>query len=157
VGQKAVVTLPALPGQSFEGAIRLINVAADPGTRTYMARITLPNPDRVLKIGMVAEARIAGDRKRSMMTVPGEAIVRDAQGATTVFVYYPEQQRVYSKRVKVGALTGTEVEIKEGLSGNESIVIAGQDYLRDGTPVTVGNRPAGDASNTGRETRNESH
>jgi len=157
VGQKAVVTLPALPGHSFEGTIRLVNVAADPGTRTYMVRITLPNPDQVLKIGMVAEARIAGDRKRSMMTVPGEAIVRDAQGATTVFVYYPEQQRVYSKRVKVGALTGTEVEIKEGLSGNESIVIAGQDYLRDGTPVTIGNRPAGDASKTDRETRNESH
>ena len=57
VGQKAVVTLPALPGQSFEGTIRIINVAADPGTRTYMTRISLPNPGHVLKIGMVAEAR----------------------------------------------------------------------------------------------------
>ena len=151
VGQKAVVTIPALPGQSFEGTIRLINVAADPGTRTYMTRISLPNPDNVLKIGMVAEAKIEGDRKVSMMTVPGEAIVRDAQGATMVFVYYPEQQRVYSKRVKVGTLRGTEMEIKEGLSGNESIVLAGQDYLRDGVPVTIASRPAGNASNTDRK------
>ena len=107
-----------------------------------MARITLPNPKHVLKIGMVAEARIAGDQKMSVMCVPGEAIVRDAQGATMVFVYFPEQQRVYSKRVKTGQLCGTEVEIKEGLSGNESIVIAGQDRLRDGMPVTVSSRPA---------------
>jgi RND family efflux transporter MFP subunit len=89
IGQKASLTLPALPGQPFEGTIRIINVSADPNTRTYMARITVPNPKHVLKIGMVAEAKIARDRKISMMTVPGEAIVRDAQGATIVFVYFP--------------------------------------------------------------------
>ena len=111
-----------------------------------MARISLPNPKHVLKIGMVAEARIAGDRKISMMTVPGEAIVRDAQGATIVFVYFPKQGRVYSKRVKAGALCGTEVEIQEGLSGNESIVIAGQDHLRDGVPVTIATPPSENAS-----------
>jgi len=152
VGQKAIVTLPALPGQSFEGTLRIINVGADPGTRTYMARIVLPNPKHVLKVGMVAEVRIAGDRKISTTTVPGEAIVRDAQGATIVFVYYPEQQRVYSKRVKAGSLYGTEVEIREGLSGNESIVLAGQDYLRDGVPVTIASRPAENASHNNRKT-----
>jgi RND family efflux transporter MFP subunit len=142
VGQKAAVTIPALPSQSFQGTVRLINVGADPGTRTYMARITVPNPKHVLKIGMVAEARITGDRKMAVTTVPAEAIVRDAQGATIVFVYFPEQQRVYHKRVKAGALFGAEVEIKEGLSGKESIVIGGQDRLRDGMPVTITSRPA---------------
>jgi multidrug efflux pump subunit AcrA (membrane-fusion protein) len=142
VGQKALVSLPALPGLYFMGTVRIVNVAADPSTRTYMARISLPNSKQVMKIGMVAEARITGDRKRSMMTVPGEAIVRDAQGATIIFVYFPEQRRVYSKRVKVGALYGTEVEIQAGLSGDESIVIAGQDRLRDGTPVTTASQPA---------------
>ncbi len=95
---------------------------------------------------MVAEAKIVGDRKISMMTVPGEAIVRDDQGATMVFVYFPEQRRVYSKRVKIGAFRGTEVEIQEGLSGDESIVIAGQDHLRDGMSVTIATPPSEDAS-----------
>jgi RND family efflux transporter MFP subunit len=152
VGQKVVVTIPALPGQSFEGTVRLINVAADQSTRTYMARISLPNPKHILKIGMVAEARIASNRNVSMMTIPGEAIVRDAQGGTIVFVYFPEQQRVYSKRVKVGGFCGTEVEIKEGLSGNESIVIAGQDYLRDGMPVTLASQVPEKTSRTQGET-----
>jgi multidrug efflux pump subunit AcrA (membrane-fusion protein) len=150
IGQKASLTLPALPGQSFEGTIRIINVSADPNTRTYMARISVPNPKHVLKIGMVAEARIARGQKAPMMTVPGEAIVRDAQGATIVFVYFPKEGRVYSKRVKVGTFCGTEVEIREGLSGDESIVIAGHDYLRDGMPVAIAGGPAEKASDNQR-------
>jgi multidrug efflux pump subunit AcrA (membrane-fusion protein) len=146
IGQKVSLRFPALPNQSFQGTVHIINVSADPATRTYMTRIRLPNPGHVIKIGMVAEAKIVGDRKISMVTLPGEAIVRDDQGATMVFVYFPEQQRVYSKRVKTGAFRGTEVEIKEGLSGNESIVLAGQDHLRDGMPVTIATPPPEKAS-----------
>jgi membrane fusion protein (multidrug efflux system) len=146
IGQEASITFPALPNQSFQGTVRIINVAADPGTRTYMTRIRVPNPRHVIRIGMVAEAKIVGDQKISMMTVPGEAIVRDDQGATMVFVYFPEQRRVYSNRVKIGTFRGTEVEIKEGLSGNESIVIAGQDHLRDGMLVTIATPPSEKAS-----------
>ena len=146
IGQKVSITFPALPNQSFQGTVRIINVSADSGTRTYMTRIRVPNPKHVIRIGMVAEARIVGGKEISMMTLPGEAIVRDDQGATMVFVYFPEQRRVYSKRVKIGAFRGTEVEIKEGLSGNESIVIAGQDHLRDGMPVTIATPPSEDAS-----------
>jgi RND family efflux transporter MFP subunit len=152
IGQKVPLTAHALPNQSFQGTVRIINVAADPGTRTYMARITVPNPRHLLRIGMVAEAKIISDQKISMMTVPGEAIVRDGQGATMVFVYFPEQQRVYSKRVKIGDFHGTEVEIREGLSGNEPIVVAGQDHLRDGTPVTTASRPAENVSINQRKT-----
>jgi RND family efflux transporter MFP subunit len=146
IGQEASITFPALPNQSFQGTIRIINVTADPGTRTYMTRIRVPNPGHVIRIGMVAEAKIVGDQKISMMTVPGAAIVRDDQGATMVFVYFPEQRRAYSKRVKIGAFRGTEVEIKEGLSGNESIVTAGQDHLLDGMTVTIATPPSEKAS-----------
>jgi multidrug efflux pump subunit AcrA (membrane-fusion protein) len=146
IGQKVSIRIPALPNQSFQGTVRIINVSADPGTRTYMTRIRVPNPGHVIKIGTVAEAKIVGDRTISMMTLPGEAIVRDEQGATMVFLYFPEQQRVYSKRVKIGVFRGTEVEMKEGLSGDESIVIAGQDHLRDGMTVTIATPPPEKAS-----------
>jgi RND family efflux transporter MFP subunit len=146
IGQKVSITFPALPKQSFQGTVHIINVSADPGTRTYMTRIRVPNPRHVIRIGMVAEAKIVGDRTISMMTLPGEAIVRDEQGATMVFVYFPEQGRVYRKRVKIGAFRGTEVEIKEGLSGDESIVIGGQDHLLDGMTVTIATPPPEKAS-----------
>lgn len=137
VGQKAVITLPALPGQSFEGVVRLVNVSADPGTRTFMTRISIPNPKYTLRIGMVAEARIRGDKVVKMLIAPIDAIVRDPQGATMVYVYYPDQKRVYAKRVEIGAPREEDVEIRGGLSGDEWIVLAGQARLRDGSVVSV--------------------
>jgi multidrug efflux pump subunit AcrA (membrane-fusion protein) len=94
---------------------------------------------------MVAEARIQGDRRLDLMTLPAEAIVCDPQGATVVFVYYPDQGRVYAKRVETQTVHGGEIAIKSGLSGNESIVLAGQEKLRDGVrvSVTAENAPAG--------------
>ncbi len=104
IGQVAEITIPALPGKIFQGTVRLINISADPGTRTYMTRITVENPELLLRVGMVAEASIRGDRTVSMLTLPGDAVVRDPQGATQVYVYYPDKKRVYAKRVQIGTV-----------------------------------------------------
>ena len=147
IGQKADITVPALPGKSFQGTVRVINVSADPNTRTYMTRISVANREHELRVGMVAEATIRGDRTISMATLPGDAVVRDPQGATQVYVYYPDQKRVYTKRVEIGAAVNKDVEIMSGLSGNELIVLAGQTKLRNGLTVSateqrpVGNKP----------------
>jgi multidrug efflux pump subunit AcrA (membrane-fusion protein) len=137
IGQQADVTVPALPGKSLQGTVRVVNVSADPNTRTYMARITVANPEHLLRVGMVAEARIRGDRTVSLATLPGDAVVRDPQGATQVYVYYPDQKRVYTKRVEIGATDDKDVEIKSGLEGSELIVLAGQAKLRNGLVVAA--------------------
>ena len=137
IGQKADITVPALPGKSFQGTVRVINVSADPNTRTYMTRISVANREHELRVGMVAEARIRGDRTVSMAMLPGDTVVRDPQGATQVYVYYPDQKRVYTKRVEIGAAVDKDVEIMSGLEGHELIVLAGQTKLRNGLTVSA--------------------
>jgi membrane fusion protein (multidrug efflux system) len=132
VGQSATVTIPAWPGRSFQGSVRVVNISADPASRTYMARVSVANPQRELKVGMVAEVSITGSQRLDMLTVPAEAIVRDPQGAPLVFQYFPDQQRVYSKRVEIGSFYGRNVQIRSGLQGQESILVAGQNMLRNG-------------------------
>ena len=73
----------------------IIGVAAEPTSRTYTVKILVPNPGPVLLAGMVAEARIFGPAKIRSLTIPGEAVVPDPQGAPTVFVYFPDRKRVY--------------------------------------------------------------
>jgi multidrug efflux pump subunit AcrA (membrane-fusion protein) len=146
VGQKAGIQAPALPGETYTGTVRVINVAADPSTRSYMVRIQVPNPKRALRVGMIAEARIVCDGMLDALTLPGEAISRDPQGATIVYVYFPDQKRVYSKRVEVGTVYGKEVEVKSGLTGDEAVVLGGQGKLRDGAAVAAVEEPAAGAA-----------
>lgn len=136
-GQPARITIPALGNRAYPGTVELVGVAAEPTSRTYTVKINAANPGTTMRAGMIAEATIEGDRPVSVLTLPPDAIVRDPQGATYVFVYYPEQKRVYRKRVEIGTSTGTEVVILSGLSGEEQVVVAGQTGVREGSSVRV--------------------
>lgn len=136
-GQAARITIPALGSQVFPGTVELVGVSAEPTSRTYPVKISAANPETMMRAGMIAEAVITGDQPVSILTLPPDAIVRDPQGATYVFVYYPDQMRVYRKRVETGASSGSEVEILSGLTGEEQIVVAGQTRVREGSSVQL--------------------
>jgi multidrug efflux pump subunit AcrA (membrane-fusion protein) len=136
-GARATVTIPSLDGRKFEGKVEAVGVTADPASRTYTVKIAVQNPEHLLRAGMVSEARIYGSTMVNAITVPGDAIVRDARGVTHVYVYEPTRQRVYARRVDVGALLNNEVEIRSGLTGNEQIVVAGQQNVREGSPAKI--------------------
>jgi RND family efflux transporter MFP subunit len=135
VGQKAEIRVPAMPNQKFYGVVKLIGVAADPMSRTYTVKITVPNARRLLRPGMIAEARIQQDSQVNAITIPASAIVRDADGATQVFSYNPTDKRVYARRITVGTVYGKEVEVTSGLTSKEMIVVGGQHRVREGSKV----------------------
>src|SRR3984893_5805028 len=136
-GQQVVVTASAPPGISFSGKVRVVNVSAEPQTRTYMVRITVPNPRAALLVGMIAEARILGSETLDVLTLPGQSLVRDPQGAPQVFVYFPKEKRVYAKRVTAGGVMGKDVQITDGVKDSDSIVVAGQQLVREGSVVSA--------------------
>jgi membrane fusion protein (multidrug efflux system) len=141
-GAAATVAVPALAGPPFPARVRMIGVSADPTSRTYPVELDVPNPGHELLPGMIAEARIEGDRITRALTVPGEAIVRDAEGATLLFIYFPDERRVHARRVAVGSPLGREIEITEGLHAGELVVVGGQDRLREGALVAATAAPA---------------
>jgi RND family efflux transporter MFP subunit len=147
VGQDAVLSIPALGDRTFEGRVSVVGVSADPSARTYTVEILVPNLGGLLLPGMIAEVRIEGDERVSSLTVPGQAIVRDADEVTRVFVYYPDEERVYGRRIEPGTVYGQEVEVRGGLREGELIVVAGQHELRDGMPA----RPVEDDEKAARQ------
>jgi membrane fusion protein, multidrug efflux system len=132
VGATARVTIPSLGDTVFSGRVRLVGVAADPVTRTFAVEIAVPNPTLRLRAGMVAEASITAPGSTTILTVPGAAIVRDAEGATQLFIYEGDEHRVRARRVSVGALIGNEIEITKGLIPGDLVVVGGQHRVRDG-------------------------
>jgi membrane fusion protein (multidrug efflux system) len=135
IGQKASVQIPSLGSGDFPGWVETIGFAADPAARTFSVKISVPNPRLELRAGMVAESRIETGERVTAMTVPGQAIVRDAQGVATVFLFFPGKNRVYARRVDAGSVFGREVEIVRGLSGGEKVVVGGQQLVHEGSPV----------------------
>jgi RND family efflux transporter MFP subunit len=136
-GQQAIVTASARPGISFSGKVQLVNVSAEPQTRTYMVRITVPNPKGGLLVGMIAEARILGNETIDVLTLPGQSLVRDPQGAPQVFVYFPNEKRVYARRVTVGGIMDRDVQIIDGVKDSDTVVVAGQQLVREGSVVSA--------------------
>jgi membrane fusion protein (multidrug efflux system) len=136
-GARATVAIPSLDGRAFDGKVEAVGVAAEAASRTYTVKISVENKDRLLRAGMVSEARIYSSAMVNALTVPGNAVVRDARGVTEVYVYEPAQQRVYARRVDVGTAIGSEVEIRGGLTGEEQVVVAGQQNVLEGSPAKV--------------------
>ena len=134
VGQSATITIPAL-GRELDGRVSLVGVSADPSSRTYTAKITVRNPQHLLKAGMVAEARITNQNKVRAITIPGSAVIRDAEGATLAYVVDSGTGVVHTRRVEIGAPRGLQVEVVHGLAEGEVIVIAGQHRIREGMKV----------------------
>jgi len=135
-GAAATVRIPALD-TGFTGRVSLIGVAADPTTRSYTVEISVPNPARKLRAGMVAEATIQTREKTAAILVPAPAVLHDAgvNGTTIVYALDQDAKRVHARRVTTGAAHGDSLEITSGIAAGDQIVVAGQQRLRDGARV----------------------
>ena len=102
-----------------------------------MVRVSVPNPNRLLRPGMIAEVRIDDGGEVNALTLPGEAIVRDPAGTPLVYVFDSGEGRVHARTVTIGSVFGREVEITSGLEGDEQVVIGGQHRLRTGSAVSA--------------------
>lgn len=147
VGQAATITIPALKGRRFTGRVRVVGIAADPAARSYTTKIEVSNPGGVLRPGMIADVRIQSSDVVDALTIPPEAVVADAAGITTVFVYSAKEKRVHSRRVELGSAYGQEIEVRRGLGRDDLVVVGGQHRVREGSLVELGKAARGpDAS-----------
>lgn len=128
VGSHARVTVPAYPGQVFNGRVGHIGAMLDRDTRTVAARIEVPNADGRLKPEMFATATIdvAGD-KREAIALPDAAIVL-LEGVPTVFVL--EQGAYEARQVEPGERMAGRTVLKSGLKAGEQVVTEGSYALK---------------------------
>ena len=137
IGQNAQVMIPALDGIVASGKVTMIGVMADKRTRSFVVKIELSNPDHVLRPGMIVQADIVTDRTIDMLTVPGMAIVRDADNLTYVFVADAQNGIARRRRVSPGSTHRNEIEIREGLMAEEAVIVSGQHKLTDGASISI--------------------
>lgn len=140
LGQPAEATAAAFPGRVFRGEVSRLGSAADPVTRTFEVEARLYNPDRVLRPGLIVTLRIVLGREPGLV-VPAEAVVEEHNGRGEVFAVRGGVAR--RLEVGLGRRFDREVQVTEGLSEGDEVVVVGHQDLVDGQAVEPYREPGG--------------
>jgi membrane fusion protein (multidrug efflux system) len=134
VGQTIDVTVDALGGRIFTGAIYAIDPQVDVNGRALQIRARLPNPDGALRPGLFARITIKGRTPQNVVMVPESAIV--PRGGEN-YVYRVQDGKAMETKVSLGERKAGQVEVRQGLDPEVTVITAGHQRLRDGAPVDV--------------------
>jgi RND family efflux transporter MFP subunit len=129
LGQRALIAADAFPGQTFTGHVTEITPLGDPINKSYRARIGVP-ADSPLLTGMTAELNIIVRETPAAILVPPEALLG---GAVWVVI----DGRALRRPVTTGVYGDEFVEIRDGLTGDETIILEPSSKLIDGALVRV--------------------
>ena len=133
-GLPAKVLVEELPGREFAGSITRFSQALDDATKTMLVEIDLENPKRELRPGMFAIANLGVEKHAAALLIPVEAAVVEKSGT---FVFTVGDGRARKQPVKTGFNDGTSLEILEGLSPDQPVILVGKLVLSNGQPVNV--------------------
>jgi RND family efflux transporter MFP subunit len=139
-GVDAVVRVPEIPGRSFPGTVTRIADALQPGTRTLLTEIDVPNPDGVLTPGIYCTVELQIPRKTPSLIVPAGAIIFNRHGLQVAVV---ENGVAHIRKVEVARDLGTEVEVRDGVKDGDEVVLNPTVELQEGSRVAIRPPPHG--------------
>ncbi len=134
-GRAITGTAAAYPGRGFDGVVAIVDARVDPATRAVTVRADLPNPDRLLRPGMMINVTLPSAERQALM-VPEIAVVQVGRDS---FVYRAKDDgSVEQVRLTLGARGDGKVEIVEGAKAGDRIVVDGTGKLRPGAKIAEG-------------------
>jgi RND family efflux transporter MFP subunit len=133
-GQPAVVTQAELRGRSFAGQVVRTAASIDSSNRTMQVEIALPNKDGALLPGAFVQVALALAPSQAM-AIPSNALLFRGEGTRVAMV--DAGGAIHLQNVRLGRNYGDTVEVLEGLSGSERLVLNPSDALSEGDKVKV--------------------
>ncbi|WP_189407014.1 efflux RND transporter periplasmic adaptor subunit [Alteromonas halophila] len=135
-GQQAELTIAALNNTRVNAFVERISPVIDAETGTFKVTLRVPNPQETLKAGMFSDVALQYATHDNATLLPRRALV-SIDNKVSVFVV---KDGVASKvDIATGFESGDMVEVTQGLSGNEQVVVVGHQNLKDQSPVDVVN------------------
>ena len=133
------VALSAFPGRSWKGKLRELSPAADPVTRTYLAKVTILAPGNDVELGMSARVSAVVTTEDRRIELPVAALYGkgDVMHVWLVGDLKDGVGAVRLQPVKTRGLAGDHVLVDSGLSPGDVVVVAGAQLLRAGQRVRV--------------------
>jgi len=133
---KAIIKVDAYADEEFLGEVSRVSQILDSQTRTLPIEISIPNKDHRLKSGMFARIKIIAAHLKDVLVLNQDAIVQELGEK---FVFVVENNIADKTKVKLGRRDDGKLEVLDGIKEGESIIIFGQQGLKDGAEVQITN------------------
>lgn len=132
-GQRVIASSVAYPNEEFIGEISSIGSRVDSVTRSVLVRAIINNEDGKLRPGMLLQILLEKQVLQALV-IPEKALVpqEDKQ-----FVYIVDNGVVSQKEVTIGARRPGKVQIIDGLSPGQNVIVEGTLRVRDKSKVRV--------------------
>ncbi|HNQ50032.1 MAG TPA: efflux RND transporter periplasmic adaptor subunit [Candidatus Omnitrophota bacterium] len=134
VGMSAEVTVEAYPDEIFKGTIARMSPIVDTATRTCQIEIGIDNKGHRLRSGMYAKVKVVIREYKDALVLLKEAVLGKAPQQ---YVYVVTAGKAHLRDVRTGVRQGPYVQVLEGVSAGDKVVIMGQMRLREGVDVMV--------------------
>jgi RND family efflux transporter MFP subunit len=131
-GIDAIVRVPELPDREFPGTVTRIADALQPGTRTLLTEIDIPNPDGALPPGIYCTVELKIPRKTPSLLLPADAIIFNRDGLQVAVL---NNGKAEIRKVRVTRDFGTRVEVDTGIKAGDQVILNPPVTLIDGSRV----------------------
>jgi RND family efflux transporter MFP subunit len=139
-GVEAVVHVPEIRDRTFPGKVTRTADALQPGTRTLLTEVDIPNPDGTLTPGIYCTIELQIPSKTPGISVPADAIIFNRDGLQVAVV---ENGLVHIRKISVARDLGTEVEALDGVKPGDQVILNPSVDLVEGSKVQVRSERAG--------------
>ncbi|MCP3705675.1 efflux RND transporter periplasmic adaptor subunit [Paraburkholderia sp. CNPSo 3274] len=137
VGSNARVTLPALPGKTFEARVREVSAAADTQSRTWRVKLTLTAPSPEVRLGMTANVAFSvADDAGQVFTLPVTALFHKGENPA-VWVVRKDSDTLELRPVTIERYDERTVSFSSGLHDGDRVVLQGVHAVSSGQHVQV--------------------
>src|ERR1700731_1560844 len=133
-GVDAVIRVPAMPDLTFHGKVTRIANALQPGTRTLLTEVDIPNADGALQPGVYCTVELKIPRKSPALIVPASAIIFNQNGMQVAVV---EDGVARLHQIAIHTDYGTEVQVSEGVKDGDKVILQPPVNLVDGDKVQI--------------------
>lgn len=133
-GDPVEFTVLSLPGRVFKADTSYVSAKADLGNNAFRVELTLPNPDRLLRPGMIASVQHRRGQLDQSIGVPLEAVIPQ-KGDHVVFLV--RDGHAVRQIVRIDTILEEEAIILSGIEPGDRVVTRGNRMLNDGTKVEV--------------------
>ena len=134
-GVDAVVRVPEIPDRTFPGKVTRIADALQPGTRTLLTEIDIPNPDGALTPGNLLHGRAPHSAQDAEPSGAGRnAIIFNRDGLQVAVV---EDGVAHIRKISVARDLGTQVEVRDGVKAGDQVILNPPVDLTDGKKLQI--------------------